>query len=159
MPRSWSMSPSGSDILSSTSLSFHVKENFLFLRYGYFKTLILKIQNQGHEWGQSSRSHGRSNILSTDIPLVPCQLVLPFLRYCYFEIWPWKSKLKVIIQSHIAGPTAYQLTPLLFCVNRPSHYRYMAISQCLKLMVAPGNPKLGWTSEIWPWASKNYDTL
>ena len=29
--------------------------------------------------------------------------------------------------------------------------------QCLKLMVAPGNQKLGWTSEIWPWASKNYN--
>ena len=58
-----------------------------FLRYGYFKIWPWK---QGHTW----RSHGGPNILSTQIPFIPCQpsLQLPFLRYGYFKIWPWKSK-------------------------------------------------------------------
>ena len=28
--------------------------------------------------------------------------------------------------------------------------------QCSKLMIAPGNPKLGWTNWIWPWIIINY---
>ena len=32
--------------------------------------------------------------------------------YCCFKIWPRKSKVKVIVQSHIVGPTFYQLRSL-----------------------------------------------
>ena len=57
-----------------------------------FQYLTLKIQGQGHGWGQSLKSQCESNILSTHIPFVPCQSALPFLRYSIFKIWPWKSQ-------------------------------------------------------------------
>ena len=60
-----------------------------------FKKSTLKIQGQCHGWGQSSQLQCESNILSTNIHFVPCQLALPFLRYSIFKIWPWKSRVKV----------------------------------------------------------------
>ena len=56
-----------------------------------FQNLTLKIQGQGHGWGQSWKSRSGCNILSTHIPFVPCQSALPFRRYSIFKIWPWKS--------------------------------------------------------------------
>ena len=45
--------------------------------------------------------------------------------YCYWKIWPWKSKVKVMVEvnveSHTMGPTFYRLTSLSFQVNQPSH--------------------------------------
>ena len=90
-----------------------------------FQNLTLKIQGQGHGWGESWRSQRGSNTLSTHIPLIPCQSAIPFLRYSFFKIWPWKSKVKVMVEvkveSHKVGVTSYRLTFLLFHVNRPSH--------------------------------------
>ena len=90
-----------------------------------FQNLTLKIQGQGHGWGESSKSQSGCNILSTHIPFVPCQSALPFLRYSIFKIWPWKSKVKVMserkVESHNMGPTFYRLTSLSSHVNRPSH--------------------------------------
>ena len=94
-----------------------------------FQKLILKIQGQGHGWGQSSKSQRESNILSTHIPLVPCQSALPFLRYSIFKIWPWKSKVKVIAQGHKVGITTYRLISLSLHVNRPSRSWDTAISK------------------------------
>ena len=65
------------------------------------QNLTLKIQSQGHGWGQRSQSKSESHILLNHIPLVPCQSALPFLRYSIFKIWHWKSKVKVIAQGHI----------------------------------------------------------
>ena len=52
-------------------------------------------------------------------------VIVPFLRYDFFKIWPWKSKVKVRVevkvQSHKVGVTSYRLTSLSFHVNRPSH--------------------------------------
>ena len=87
--------------------------------------MTFKIQGQSH----SSRSHNRNNILSTHIPLVPCQSALPFPRYSIFKIWPWKSKVKVIAQGHKVGITPYRLTSLLFHVDRPCHSWDTAISK------------------------------
>ena len=61
----------------------------------HFQNLTLKIQGQGHGWGERWKSQSGCNILSTHIPFLPCQLVLPFLRYNIFKIWSWKSKVKV----------------------------------------------------------------
>ena len=91
--------------------------------------MTLKIQGQGHGWGQSSKSQCESNILSTHIPLVPCQSALPFLRCSIFKIWPWKSKVKVIAQGHKVGITPYRLTSLSFHVDRPCHSWDTAISK------------------------------
>ena len=81
-----------------------------------FQNLTLKIQGQGHGWGESSKSQCGCNFLSTHIPFVPCQSALPFLRYNIFKIWPWKSKVKVMgegqIESHNMGPIFYRLTSL-----------------------------------------------
>ena len=92
-----------------------------------FQKLTLKIQGQGqgHGWGESWKSQHGSNILLTHIPLIPCQSAIPFLRYDFFKIWPWKSKVKVMVEikveSHKVGVTSYWLTFLSFHVNRPFH--------------------------------------
>ena len=87
--------------------------------------LTLKIQGQGHGWGQSLKSQCESNILSTHIPFIPCQSAIPFLRFDFFKIWPWKSKVKVMeevnMESHNMGPKFCRLKSLLFHVNLPSH--------------------------------------
>ena len=101
------------------SLSFHVD--------GPFSTWDTAIQIidlekvQGHGWGQSLKSQHGSNIQSTHIPLVPCQLALPFLRYSIFKVWPWKSKVKVIAQGHKEGIPPYRFISFSFHINRPSH--------------------------------------
>ena len=106
------------------TLSFDVDEPsdyYLLL----LKIFTLKIQGQGHGWGERWKSHHGSNILSTHIPFVPSQSAIPFLRYSIFRLWPWKSKVKVMgeanVESHIMGPSLYWLTSLSFHVNLPSH--------------------------------------
>ena len=91
-----------------------------------FQILTLKIQVQGHGWGECWQSQSGCNILSIHIAFVPCQSALPFLRYSIFKIWPWKSKVvKVMgegnVESHKVGVTSYRFTSLLFHVNRPFH--------------------------------------
>ena len=72
-----------------------------------FHNLTLKIKGQGHGWGHNSKSQCVSNILSTHIHLVPCQLGIPFLSYDFIIIWPWKSRFKVMgevtVQSQKCG--------------------------------------------------------
>ena len=73
----------------------------------------------------------------TNILFVPCQSALPFLGYGYFTIWPWKSKVKIIVQGHIVSPTPYiyicyiykyiyWLTSVSFHVNWTSYSWYTA---------------------------------
>ena len=84
-----------------------------------FQYFTMKIQGQGHGWGQSLKSQCQSNILLTHITSLPCQRVLPFLRYSIFKIWPWKSKVNVIPEGHIVGTTPYKLISLSFDVDEP----------------------------------------
>ena len=93
-----------------------------------FQKLTLKIEGQGHGWGQSSKSQCESSILLTHIPLVPCQSALPFLRCSIFKIWPWMSNVKVIAEGHKVGITPYQLISLSFHV-KPSHSWDIAFSK------------------------------
>ena len=90
-----------------------------------FQYFTLKIQGQGHGWGQSLKSKCEPNILSTHIPFVQCQSAIPLLRCDFFKTLSWKSKVKAMeqvnIESHNMGPTFYRLTFLLFHVNQPSH--------------------------------------
>ena len=51
-----------------------------------FQNLTLKIQGQGHGWGERWKSQSGCNILSTHMHFVPCQPALPFLRYSIFKI-------------------------------------------------------------------------
>ena len=86
-----------------------------------FLNLTFKIQGQIH----SSRSQSRHDTLLTHTPFVACWSALPFLRYSYFKNWPWKSKVKVMVevkvQSHKVSLTSYRLVSLSFHVDRPSH--------------------------------------
>ena len=93
-----------------------------------FQKLTLKIQGQGHRWGQSSKSQCKSSILSTHTPFIPCRLSLPFPRQSIFKLWPWKSKVKVIAQGHKVGATPYRLISLSCHVIRPFHAWDTAIS-------------------------------
>ena len=90
----------------------------------HFQNLTLKIQGQGHGWGGHWKSQHGSNILSTHILFISCQSVIPFLRYDFCKIWPWKSKVKVMgegnVESHKVGVTSYRLTPFRFMSIGPS---------------------------------------
>ena len=122
---SW-VSQHGSNIISTHNFFIPCQSAIPFLRYDFFLNLTLKIQGQGHGWGECWKSQHVSNILSTHIPFVPCQSAIPFLRYDFFKIWPWKSKVKVIVEvkvgSHKLGVTSYRLTFLSFNVNHPFQY-------------------------------------
>ena len=104
-----------------------------------FKNLTLKIKDQGHWWGHSSKSQCGSSTLSTHIPFVPCQSALPFLRYSIFKILPWKSRVKVIgevtVQSHNVGLASYWLIPFVPCQSALPFLRYSIF-------------------KIWPWKSR-----
>ena len=82
--------------LYPTQISFiPCRSTFPFLKYA-IKNLTLKIQGEGHGWGQGLKSQLESNILSTHILLVPCQSTLLLIKV-FFKIWPSKSK---VIFSH-----------------------------------------------------------
>ena len=74
---------------------------------------------------ESHTSHHGSNILLTHIPFIPSQSAIPFLRYSIFRLCPWKCKVMVMVEvkveNHKLVVIFYQLTSLLFHVNRPSH--------------------------------------
>ena len=105
--------------LNSMSIGHPIPEIWLF------QNLTLKIQGQGHGWGECWKSQSGCNILSIHIAFIPCQSAIPFLRYSISKIWPWKSKVKVMgevdNESHKVDVTSYRLTSLSFRVNRPSH--------------------------------------
>ena len=89
----WVLHPIDSHPFRSMSIGHPIPE------IQHFQNLTLKIQGQSHGWGESWKSQHGSNILSTHIPFIPCQSAIPFLRYDFFKIWPWKSKVKVMGQT------------------------------------------------------------
>ena len=111
----WVQHPIDSHPFCSMSIGHPIPEIRLF------QNLTLKIQGQGHGWGERWKSQHGPNILSTHTPLI----VHPIPGRRLFQIWPWKSKVKVMIEvkveSHKVGVTFCRLTSLSFHVNRPSH--------------------------------------
>ena len=99
-----------------------------------FQNLTLKIQGQGHGWGQSWKSQHGAYIQSTHIPFVPCHSGIPFLIYDFLKIWPWKSRVKVMgevtVKSHNVDLTSHRLTSLSFHVNQASHSWVTTFSKC-----------------------------
>ena len=117
----------GSASYRLTSLSFHIIPPIPDIRR--FQNLTLKIQGQGHGWDQSSKSQSGFDFPSTHIPFVLCKSAIPFLGYCFFKIWSWESKVKVITQGHTVGPTSYQLTFVSFHDTIDSHpFRSVSIN-------------------------------
>ena len=100
-----------------TSLSFQVNRSSLsWPDIGLFSNLTLIIQSQCHGWGKSWKSQAACSILSTHLLFVPCQSAIPFLRYDFFQTWPWKSKVKfmveVKVEGHKVGVIFYRRTSL-----------------------------------------------
>ena len=126
-----------------------------------FQYLTLKIRGQGHGWGQSLKSQCESNILSTHIPFVPCKPAIPFLRYDFFKIWPWKSKVKVMgevdIESHKVSVRSYRLTSLSFHVNRPSHSWDTTFSK-FDLENPRWRSWVRWTLKVTAWVQHSIDS-
>ena len=54
-----------------------------------FQTLTLKLQGQGYGCGQSAKSYSQPSILSFRFLFISHQSDQQFVRYSYFEIWPW----------------------------------------------------------------------
>ena len=125
-----------------------------------FQNLTLKIQGQGHGWGGPWKSQHGSNILLTNIPFIPCQSAMPFLRYDFFKIWAWKSKVKVMgevnVESHNMGST-FWLTSLLFHVNRPSYFRHTTFSK-FDLENPRSRSWLRWTLKVTTWVQHSIDS-
>ena len=64
-----------------------------------FQTLTLKLQGQGHGCGQRARSCSQPSFLLICFLFISHQSGQQFLRYSYFEIWPWNIQ----GQSHELG--------------------------------------------------------
>ena len=62
-----------------------------------------------HLHGHISQYHGHECM--THILFISCQSTVPFLRYSYFRLWPWNSKVKVMgvvkRQGYTVGPVSY----------------------------------------------------
>ena len=108
---------------------------------GLFQNLTLKIQGQGHGWGERWKSQSGCNILSTHIPFVPCQSGIPFLSYDFFlnltlkikgqgHEWSHSSK------SQVSGSNILSIhIPFVPCQSALPFLRYSIF-------------------KIWPWKSK-----
>ena len=78
-----------------TSLSFQVNQPPSLPQIRLFQTLTLKLQGQGHRWGQRSRSHNSPGIQPMHLLFVSHQSDQPFLRYLQLSVWPWKNTSKI----------------------------------------------------------------
>ena len=150
------------------SIGHPIPETFRSMSIGHpipetqlFQNLTLKIQGQGHGWGVSWQSQHGSNIPSTHIPFIPCQSAIQFLRYDFFKIWPWKSKVKVMVEvkveSHKVGATSYRLTSLSFHVNRPSYSWDTAFSK-FDLENPRSRSWVRWTLKVTTWVQHSIDS-
>ena len=104
-------------------------------------------------------SHNMGPTFYRLIPSIPCQLAVPFLRYNFSKIWPWKSKVKVMVEVkvgiHKVGVTSYRLTS--FHVDRPSHSWDTAFSK-----FDFENPRsrswVRWTWKVTTWVQHSIDS-
>ena len=72
-----------------------------------FQTLTLKLQGQGHEWGQRSRSHSSPSNQPMHLLFVSYQSDQPFLRYVQYSVWPWKDTSE-IFKENLAKKSFHQ---------------------------------------------------
>ena len=102
------------------------------------KNLTLKIQGQGHGWGARWKSQHGSNILSTHIPLIPCQSAIPFL------IWLFQNlTLKIKGQGHGWGRSWKSQSG---CNILSTHIPFIPCQSALPFLRYS-------TFKIWPWKS------
>ena len=91
--------------------------------------MMYQLKRVPSPWSPKGHGHGYEWI--TTIPFVQYQSALPFLRYGYFKIWPWKSMVKAMHvikgQGHIVGSATNQFTYFSFHINWPGHSWDIAI--------------------------------
>ena len=109
--------------------------NLLNWCWSYFKKMC---QRQTEIWSQpvtirytdtyiwvTWSPEGHSREWSTHNPFVPYQSAPPFLKYAYFEIWPWKFKANSMCVvkdcGYIVGPAFKQFTSFSFHSNHTTH--------------------------------------
>ena len=137
-----------------------------------FWNITLKIQGQGHGWGQGWKSQSVCNILSTHIPFIPCKSALPFLRcsifkiwpwVCNFKIWPWKSKVKVTGEGYFESHNmVFKIWPWKFKVKVIVEVKVeshkVGVTSCGLTFLVPCQLALQFLRKsifkIWPWKSK-----
>ena len=71
-----------------TSFSFHVNRT----SHSWDKAISDSDQGQGHGCGQRAKSYSQPSILLICFPFISHQSDQQFLRYSYFEIWPWNTQ-------------------------------------------------------------------
>ena len=109
------------------------------LRYSYFKiwpwksmVKVLRVvkgpsnfKGQDYGQGQTHHSHLRPGVQSICLLFVSWQSDHFWLRYRKFHIWPWKSKVKVMVKvkpiGHIWG-LGVQSICLLFVLWQSNHF-------------------------------------
>ena len=76
----------------SHHFSFHVNGRPI-PEINLFQTLTLQfqLQGQGHGCGQRARPYNRPSFILTHLVFISHQSDQQFLRYSYFEIWPWNT--------------------------------------------------------------------
>ena len=127
-----------------------------------FKKFTLKIQGQGHGWGQSSKSQCESNILATHIPFIPCQSGFPLLSQG--QGWGHSSKSQCessILATHIPFIPCQSGFPLL---SQGQGWGHSSKSQCgssilsTHISFVPCQSALPFLRygifKIWPWKSR-----
>ena len=89
-------------------------------------TLTLKTQGQGHGCGKRLRSHSQSGIQLIYFFFIPHQSLTirpPIPQIQLFQIWPWKSKVKVMHEVKdqgsywVVGPASKWCTSYLFPIK------------------------------------------
>ena len=102
-----------------------------------FLTLTLKLQGQGHGCGQRARSYSRPSIQSIRFLFISHQSDQQFLRYSYFEIWPWNIQ----CQGHELGQRSRShIIPSI----QPMHFLFVSY-QSDQLFLRYGQ------NGVWPW--------
>ena len=115
-----------SNILS-THIPFVLCQSAIpFLRYEYTTFSKFDLENpRSRSWKRWTLSHNMGPTFYRLTFLLFHVNRPPIHKGRLFQIWPWKSKVKVMgegkVESHNMGPTFYQLTSLSSHVNRSSH--------------------------------------
>ena len=93
--------------------------------------------------------------------MIPCQSAIPFLRFDFFKIWPWKSKVKVMIEVKVESQkvvvTSYRLASLSFHVNQHSHSWDTAFSK-FNLENPRSMSWLKWTLKVTTWVQHSINS-
>ena len=104
-----------------------------------FQTVTLKfqLQGQGHGCGQRARSYNGPSIILTHLVFISHQSDQQFLRYSYFEIWPWNIQ----GQGHEWGQMSRSHVVLSI---QPMHFLFVSHQSDQPFLRYDQN-------NVWPW--------